>query len=927
MANWKKLAQGAAGAGGAEEGLDVTDVFNTTLYMGHGGNRLSQLMINSDSSDHNPAGTAPQFYWWSATFSPEGDKCFIGGRAGNSEIHEYTCKEPFDLSTGYVSATFDFSSQVSNCECVKFSADGTVMFIGSYVSDAIYQYTLSTAFDVSTASYANKSLDLTVQDSQTNMRAMDFKSDGTKVYIFETSRQHVREYSLSTAWDISTAGGSTTSPSLGSSINGGCISPDGTKFYVTAANSIREYTMGTAFNAATCGSSYTRSTQVFHTTVGTTQSSLNGDLGLTQVDNRLFMCVIDDGRQKLASIYLTDPNDLQTHCNQYLRTGVDLETDGGLIWIKQRDGGNSHVLYDSERNNFGDEIRSDSRNHESSEPNAIKVVTTDGFGMGNHTPLSTTGKFVAWSFKKEPKFLDIINYTGDATAGRTLSHNLGCDVGAIFFKKVANGTTKDWAAWFRGMGNGYQLVLNSPNAKTGSSILNYTDPTSTTITLGNNAACNQSGGEYIAYVFAHNDNNGRFGINADEDVIKCGTYTGTGSSDKDSVFVDLGFEPDFLLIKNTTDGTEWIMADNKRAGISAYQLYYLTPRSSDAETSSTGMVIKLGPKGFGTWTGSNAINGQNYEYVYMAIRKGPIKPPTNGVEIMSNQNYGSMYRRGFAPWKGDIYLNLYSGSNSNQGEWRSRLMKSKWATNINYGEQVDGTSAWVDFNDGYGDASQTSDAYHPTMFRRMSGFLEEVFYIGDGQSSQAIDHGLKATPEMIWVKNKDGAEEWRVYHKDRAGTGYSMRLDTSSGEQALADFPSNPTDTQFTVGSNSRVNGNGGSYVAWLFGTVDGVCKIGSYTGNASSQTINAGLSKEPRFVMIKEMDIQGSGAGSWWVFNSLLGLQSSGSLEAVKLDLTSGTTTSASIKISTTSSGFSLNTTYDELNENGKKYLYWAIT
>ena len=128
MSGWKKLAAAPAADGG---GLDVTDVFGMTNYHGNNSYKLVKPRIPPDASEGINHDTSPKYYWWSATFSPEGDKCFIGGRGGNSELHEYTLTRPFDLGSGYKTATFDFSSQVANCECVKFSTDGTVMFIGS----------------------------------------------------------------------------------------------------------------------------------------------------------------------------------------------------------------------------------------------------------------------------------------------------------------------------------------------------------------------------------------------------------------------------------------------------------------------------------------------------------------------------------------------------------------------------------------------------------------------------------------------------------------------------------------------------------------------------------------------------------------------------------------------------------------------------
>jgi hypothetical protein len=932
MSNVKKLMMTAASGG---DTIDVEDVFASTMYFGHNSDTFVDPRFPPDLSEGTHNTTNPKYYYWSATYSPEGDKCFIGGRAGNSEIHEYTLTRPFDIGSGYKTATFDFSSQVANCECVKFSTDGTTMYIGSYVNDAIYQYSLSTGYDISTASYASKSLDLTVQDSQTNMRAFDFKPDGTKIFIFEVGRRHVREYELTTAWDISTASGTTTSSSFSSGMQGGCFSADGTMVYMNKDNQIQAHYCSTPFNAPSIQTSVTAGLVIKQDKLSPNQTptTLTGDLGLTRAGNHLFYCFIDDYANKIGTLYLSDPDDLTTAAKQFVHTDVDLETDGGLLWIKQFDSGNSHCLFDSERDSFNKQLSTNTTSAEATETGAISGVTTHGFGLGTHTPISTSGRFKAFSFKKQAKFFDIVTYTGTGSP-MTISHNLGCTVGSMIIK-CRDTVSTNWMVYHRGMGANKFMYLNSPNAPiTNTGVWQNTTPTSSQFYVGSGDALSGSGKEYVAYLFAHNDGDGIFGENNNQDIIKCGSYTGTGSSGfQDGPDVDLGFEPEFLMIKNITDGTEWVMTDQKRGEMSAYQLYYLTPRDSQARTGSTSLIINLMPNGFNLNTGSSTLNGQNHQYVYWAIRKGPLKTPVHGMQVYANHWYGRDYRQVYGPWMGDLALISYKSTNSNQGELRPKLLKSRLRTNTNGGEQVDGTNAWIDFNDGYGDASVVSDSYMGYMFRQAPGFLDEVLYEGNGQSTQAIDHNLGSVPKMIWVKDKAGAEEWRVYISERAGTGYSMRLDINAGEQALADFPSNPTDTQFTVGSNSRVNGNGNAYYAALWGEIDGVTKFGTYTGDGdvtTTHTINAGLNSPPRWVMIKEIGISGSGAGSWWVFDSVLGLDGSGTARAWRMDLTNGWITSQALSgaVTATSNGFTVsNTSYDELNENNKTYFYWAIT
>ena len=118
-------------------------------------------------------------------------------------VYQYTLSTAWDISTGsYDSKSFDVYSQDAIPQCVFLSSDGTKMYMVGIVHSTIFQYTLSTAWDISTASYASKSLDLSSQN--TLMAGITFNTDGTKVYAVSNGGDRVYQYTLSTAWDIST---------------------------------------------------------------------------------------------------------------------------------------------------------------------------------------------------------------------------------------------------------------------------------------------------------------------------------------------------------------------------------------------------------------------------------------------------------------------------------------------------------------------------------------------------------------------------------------------------------------------------------------------------------------------------------------------------------------------------------------------------
>ena len=188
------------------------------------------------------------------TFKPDGTKMYVVGGSGD-DINQYTLSTAFDLSSAsFDSVTFSVASQDSAPRKVKFNDDGTKMFIVGTSTDTVYQYSLSTAYDISTASYDSVSFSVSSQD--TDPRGLDFKPDGTKMYILGTSSDDVFQYSLSTAWDLSTASYDSVSFDTTAQDNDPfsiTFNNDGTLFFiVTNANdSVYQYSCSTAYDIST----------------------------------------------------------------------------------------------------------------------------------------------------------------------------------------------------------------------------------------------------------------------------------------------------------------------------------------------------------------------------------------------------------------------------------------------------------------------------------------------------------------------------------------------------------------------------------------------------------------------------------------------------------------------------------------------------
>ena len=185
-------------------------------------------------------------------FSNDGAKMFVVGR-NNEDINEYTLTTPFDLSTAtFANVIFSVRSQASSPTGMAFSNDGIKMFVVGWYDEDINEYTLDTPFDVSTAEFVD-SFSVSSQDSEPT--GMAFSNDGTKMFVIGTVGDAINEYTLNTPFDVFTADfvDSFSVSSREGFPQGVAFSNDGTKMFVVGWNNedINEYTLDTPFDVST----------------------------------------------------------------------------------------------------------------------------------------------------------------------------------------------------------------------------------------------------------------------------------------------------------------------------------------------------------------------------------------------------------------------------------------------------------------------------------------------------------------------------------------------------------------------------------------------------------------------------------------------------------------------------------------------------
>lgn len=550
---------------------------------------------------------------------------------------------------------------------------------------------------------------------------------------------------------------------------------------------------------------------------------------------------------------------------QTIDVGIDFSGKGGFLWFKNRDTLDAHIIVDTERGGPAKTIRPNADTEEVSyETNVFNGFTSTGYVTGDSGITGGTGEdAVYWGFRKQPGFFTIKTWTGDGQGDRYLDHDLESVPGFVMVKNLTD--SQDWGCWHRSLGNLIRegLTLNQNYESGNTNIINpiRTTPTASQIYIrGGVGEYNTLNKNYVAYIFAHDDQ--RFGTNEDESIIKCGDFAAHASG----VSVDIGWEPQFVIFKSANVSGNWHMQDMMRGmSYGPDSGERLFPNTNDDEdgtfiigTNSTGFDVKP------------TFYADNTSIVYIAIRR-PHKPITDPTKL-----FDLVLQNSANPNLLDINLSVAdmvfhkqlnsTDSNSIQFADRMRGVKRLWPYD-NLAETTDNNYAW-----DYNDKVQTSfysagNSQINHIFRRAPGFFDVVAYSGSN-SSQTLNHNLGVKPALMICKRRNSTGNWQVYADiPNMGATKYMMLDDSAGAVANTNRwnDTEPTATQFTLGTYSDLNTSGGEYISYLFGNLPGVCKIGEYTSGSDAIDVDCGFN--PRFVMIKRVD---AGAGNWFVWHSI---------------------------------------------------------
>ena len=611
---------------------------------------------------------------------------------------------------------------------------------------------------------------------------------------------------------------------------------------------------------------------------------------------------------------------------QTINNGIDLAGKGGMVWSKWRSGtgGGSNAVVDTARG-AGVAIYTNSTTNNTSNTNGLTSFGSGGYSLGADSSgnyNTASDNYVSWTFRKAPKFFDVVTYTGDGTPDRYINHSLGIIPGMVMIKAVS--TTSNWVVQVPPYSQSKRLLLNTTAAELdGFGVAGTTSTQFRTLYTTNGTYSpyntNTLGVTYVAYIFADDSS-----VNG---IIRCGSAIGNAA-------VTLGWEPQYVLAKSATSVDQWYVVDSSR-GFPVYPPALdneLAPNSGASENTIND-VVSPNATGF-KFTGLGGA-GTN---IYCAIRR-PNKPPTSGTQV-----YNAIARTGtgaaatvtgvgFAP---DLVIDqprtsagVYYG-----GEFTDRL-RGNTKMLFSTGTQAEGNFTDTVTSFDMGGISIGANAsvlgINPNginiinhFFRRAPGVFDEVAYTGTG-SATTLAHNLGVEPELMIVKTRNYTWPWTVYHTFLGGLKGLTLNDNSSVLSDSSYWNSlSPTASVINLGVSARTNASSSyNYIAYLFATKPGISKVGSYTGNGTSQTLNAGFTGGAKFIMIKRTDT----TGDWFVWDTTRGITNGSNDPHLSLNSTTAEVTTDN-SIDPANSGFIVNqNATTNINVNGGTYIYLAFS
>ena len=643
-------------------------------------------------------------------------------------------------------------------------------------------------------------------------------------------------------------------------------------------------------------------------------------------------------------------------------TGAIVETgfEPAFVMVKGSSNSGSWIIFDNKRNliNPRDKaLRADSSAAETTS-STIKVdFLSNGFQLtGTDTDYNGSGRtYIYMAFAADPdteqptlaSSFSTVAYTGNS--GTQSISGLGFSPSFIWLKNRDTAVSHTLFDVIRGAGTVNQLYSDDTKAMGADTTLtNLTSFDSDGFTLGATSGYNvpnNSGDDYVGWSWKADDNEPtifggpakavyKFEDNAN-DVT--GTYNGTASNvtyasgkfNKAAVFNGSNSSTSGVVLTNlndTLEGTSFSIS--------------LWVKCSSTQSNDNGEATIIGSAGSSGTAGFDIMLKPTTGYLFFNFGN-PNNDTVSTTDLRDNTYHHIVFT--YSSSQALLYLDgsllLTENSPGSLSSIPNEITLGKWATGSYYA--LSGQIDQVRIYNGIIKAEQVDELYAETVSdnddltlgappksivsaNANAGF-SIVKHTGNG-STDKIPHGLSAAPELIIRKNLTtggSGSDWWVYSQHASGSGvnygYLNHSDafSSTNNAAYAFNQTAPTSTVFSVGNQYSGNLNNEEIINYCFHSVSGYSKLGSYTGNSSTQSIT-GVGFQPDWLLIK----QTNGSNSWRVFDSARGLAAPQTLFP---NLSAAEDSESNTVSSFDSDGWTMGS-QQGVNDNGDTYIYWAI-
>ena len=786
-------------------------------------------------------------------------------------------------------------------------------------------------------------------------------TNGLSIYSSGVNTSDGSWHHVAVAWDITTQGSTNSYLYIDGSLNVSGTADDG------------NWTSGNSSDTYIFGSGSTSNSQVFE-----------GSLDQVRIFNRVISAA------EVTTLYnevqcanpITTPED---YFNTKLYTGnggtqaiTGVGFAPGMTWIKARSVGYSHSLQDTLRGpgtatSIYPDLNSPAGTY--GMYGQISAFGTDGFTVagGGHGSYPTAQvnqngvTYASWNWKtanstttnndgatqstvraSQESGFSVVKYTGTGST-TTVGHGLNKKPNLIIFKGLgATGTGDAWPVYASPITADFTLYLyHTYQAINDALNYNDTEPTSSVFTVGTWNGINKSSVDYVAYCISNIDG-----------YQRVGSFIGNGSAN--GPFIYTGFEPAWIIFKNTDTAYRWYMLDNKRNTTNPRRSR-LFANDPTAETTNSD-IVDFHTNGFQIINSDAEVNKSGDKILFWAIAANPdTTAPTKANSFKAKLYTGNgdtsndtlISGIGFKPdlvWaksRNDTYNHLLmdsvrgTTSLSANDTTTERTNYSRFVSYEDDGFKIRANNAgdlykinrtntnYVAWNWKAADhdrnlASINNDGSIISLVSAnpAAGF-SIVKWTGTGVNGTKIGHGLEGSPEMIITKGLSNATSWVVGIGGVSGMNVNDYLTiTEYDKSTLSNFYQAYSTNTFQVGvsaANEMNKSTSNNYISYCFRSISGISKIGTYTGNGSTTGPITTTGFEPQFLLVKRLDAN----ARWVVWDNK---RDPSNTRTTGLNIEGNYAEITNFDVDFLSNGFQLKDAEAALNANGGTYLYMTF-